>query len=152
MILIGIFFIIKELDGGHDGYEDDADIDQLSELVMPNELPRHVNKVKPANESKKNKYDNIDVENTEHMLAYKTTIKLYGAFSKLFGVTVGYGWKPTRSVMFWLTNILLFVVWFSIVYTGYFHYMHGNLKRILEPLAIIGISSSVIIIETSSSI
>lgn len=122
---------------------------------MPNELPRPVkeakpvNKVKSVNEPKENEYDNIDAENTEHMLAYKTTMRLYGVFAKVYGITVDYSWRPKRSFMHWFTWVLLSCAWFSIIYTVYFHYARGNFKRILEPLAIGGISSSVIIIETS---
>lgn len=82
---------------------------------------------------------NIDPENTEQMLAYKTTIKMYEMFSFLFGSPVTYHWNK-QNFMFWFTNVLLAFTWSLILYTMWFHCSNGNVKRIAEPLAIGGIS------------
>lgn len=86
---------------------------------------------------------NIYSEYTEQMTAYKMTIRMYSTFSKIFGIKVGYDWIPRRCVMYWFTYFLLFLAWVSIIYTVQLHYIHGNYKRMLEPLAIVGVASSV---------
>lgn len=90
------------------------------------------------------KSNNIDVEGTEQMLAYKMMIRLFTAVAKFFGIEVRYDWIPARSFLYWFTNILLLIVWCNIIYTVIFHCMNDNLRNIVQPLGILGISSSVI--------
>lgn len=102
-----------------------------------------------SNEPKTDSYEDINVEYTEHMLAYKFMMRIYSIFADCFGITVKYTHRPVRTFMFWFASFLLFFTWITIIYTVAFHCSNGQYSRVLEPLAISGIAFSVI--KTSRS-
>lgn len=86
----------------------------------------------------------IDAEGTEQMKSYKQMINFFTTLGIFFGTVIRYDWKPKTYSMFWFTNFLLVCASFHIPYTGYVYYKGGYYVRIVEPLAIAGLTVSVI--------
>lgn len=104
---------------------------------------RNKSGVKRQPKNKKRAITVIDPEDTEHMLVYGKLIKYYETFMLFFGTKARYDWKPEKNFLFWTTYGVIYMVWLSIVYTIGLNCYYGSYSRIMEPLAIIGISSSV---------
>lgn len=85
----------------------------------------------------------IDVEQTDRMIAYRQALSYYEKFGALFGTKVAYDWKPMNYVGFWFTNLVLSSAWFCMIYTLVLHWINADYIKILEPLAIMGVTSSV---------
>lgn len=84
-----------------------------------------------------------DLESSEPLVAYKSVIRFYKIFSKVFGTKVSYDWIPEHYFTFWLTYFLLISTYVNIAYTIVVYCIEGNYSSILKPLGIIGILTSV---------
>lgn len=84
-----------------------------------------------------------DIQKSEGMMAYKKVIWFFEIFCPVFGTTLRYDWVPARHFLVWFTTFLIVYDILIVVYTVMFHYNNGNYSKILEPLAMVGVTSSV---------
>lgn len=126
------------------GKEPERDVIGLNEVPEPVKKGQQFRDLKMPKTDKQNEFD---AEYTEHMVAYKMTIRLYAAFAKFYGIDVSFDWIPQNHFLFYFAYFQLFTAWSSAAYTIILHYLNGNYRRILEPLAIVGLAASVIVCE-----
>lgn len=56
---------------------------------------------------------------------------------------MAFDWVPIKSIALWFTISEILYTWGSVLKTQLIHYNNGDVLRILEPLALFGIASSV---------
>lgn len=86
----------------------------------------------------------VDPECTEHMEAYKLFIKRYATLGYLFAQRPFYRWTPEDHFLYYYVCFILTFIWSGIFYSIFYHAHNGNYLAVMEPLAIVGVSSSVI--------
>lgn len=80
---------------------------------------------------------------TEHMKTFNKTLKSYSTLGKLYGSQIRYDWTPRNHLMYWVTNLLMIISNFHVLYTQHMYYSNGEYVRILEPFAVYGLVLSV---------
>lgn len=122
----------------------EVNIPRQIKMNVPGPSTRNLLRIndRPNRNSDSNR-SNVKKEETEQMKMLQFIFNLFEFYGLFLGYKLNYHSKPHQHAMFYVTNFFVCLTCVCFGYTLYFYYINGNMVKVLEPLAVSGLFSSV---------